>query len=211
MSPSHSAPSGPPAGPRGRILELLREQPLSAATLAERLGVTHNAVRVHLAALERDRLVEPAAMRKGPSRPTVLYGLTREAEVALSRVYVPFAAHLVDVIAERLPHDTLDPLLREVGRRLAATLPRGRGSLAARVEAASELLRSVGASNDVKSVDGHLTICGHGCVLAEASRSQRAVCSAMEELISELVQAKVRECCERGERPRCRFEIIEDA
>jgi hypothetical protein len=29
----------------------------------------------------------------------------------------------------------------------------------------------------------------------------------MESLLAELLEAPVRECCERGERPRCCFEI----
>jgi predicted ArsR family transcriptional regulator len=194
-------------GPRGRIVELLRGTARSASEIAERLGVTHNAVRMHLATLERDGLVAQVGVRKGVSRPAALYGLTRDAEVALSRVYVPFAAHLVDVLAERLDGGTVDPLMREVGRRLAASLPRARGSIQERVAEASELLRTLGASNEVQAENGQLAICGHGCALAEASRSQRSVCAAMEELISELVQAKVQECCERGDRPRCRFEI----
>jgi hypothetical protein len=34
------------------------------------------------------------------------------------------------------------------------------------------------------------------------------VCRAMETLLAEFLATPVRECCERGERPRCCFEIV---
>jgi hypothetical protein len=34
-------------------------------------------------------------------------------------------------------------------------------------------------------------------------------CHLVEELVSEVVEASVRECCDRGDRPRCAFRVSE--
>jgi len=56
-------------------------------------------------------------------------------------------------------------------------------------------------------VNGGFVIRGYGCLLAEAIHGRREVCRAMESFLAELVEAPVNECCQRGERPRCCFEI----
>ena len=82
-------------GTRGRIVDLLRRAPLTANDVAARLGLTHNAVRAHLAALRHEGLVREGGMQPSASRPAVLYELVPTAEALLSHAYIPFVAHLV--------------------------------------------------------------------------------------------------------------------
>jgi predicted ArsR family transcriptional regulator len=194
-------------GTRARIIDLLRRAPLTAKEVASRLGLTHNAVRVHLAALQRDGLVREGGMQPSASRPAVIYELASGADAMLSRAYIPFVAHLVRLLGERLSPAELDELMHSVGHRVAADLPRLRGELPARVQAASALLEELGGANAVERANGGFVIRGYGCLLAEAIHGRREVCRAMESLLAELVEAPVNECCERGERPRCCFEI----
>ncbi len=98
-------------GTRERIITLLRRSPLTANELATRVGLTHNAVRGHLAALQRDGLVREGGRRASGSRPAVIYELLPEAEAVFSRAYVPFVAHLLKVLQERLTEDELDRAL----------------------------------------------------------------------------------------------------
>jgi predicted ArsR family transcriptional regulator len=172
------------------------------------LGLTYNAVRPHLAALQRDGLVRGDELRRGGTRPSVVYELAAGVEAALSRAYVPFASELVSVLGERLPKPDLEEIMRAVGQRLASNWPRPRGALGERVAAAGDLLQKLGAPNQVEATADGLRIRGTGCLLAEAVREQAAVCHAMEALLTELLETPVRECCERGERPRCCFEIV---
>jgi len=51
-------------GTRGRVLSLLREGKWTVDDLAARLGLTDNAVRFHLDALERAGTVEKGALRR---------------------------------------------------------------------------------------------------------------------------------------------------
>src|SRR5437762_14169317 len=65
---------------RGKILELLRTREFTVNELADELRLTDNAVRAHLATLERDRLVVQSGMKPGIRKPHVAYALGPEAE-----------------------------------------------------------------------------------------------------------------------------------
>ena len=196
-------------GTRGRIVDLLRRSGLTANEIAAQLALTHNAVRAHLAVLQREGFVREGGSRQSSTRPAVVYELIPEAEAGFSKAYIPFVAQLVRVLQERLRPAELDDVMHAVGRGLAADWPRVRGSLPKRVEGVAALLHDLGAPNDVEQLDGGFVIRGHGsCMLAQAVHGRPEVCRAMESLIAELVEVPVRECCERSAlRPRCCFEI----
>src|SRR5947209_18194623 len=121
---------------RGRIILLLRRGSRTVNELAEVLGLTNNAVRIHLTALGRDGLVRQSGTRPGPRKPHVIYDLTLEAEHLFPRVYGPILHHLLDVLKERTSPEELDEVLRVVGHRIAAEYrPGGRAeTLPDRVE-----------------------------------------------------------------------------
>jgi predicted ArsR family transcriptional regulator len=195
-------------GTRGKIIEVLRRSELTANEVAARLGLTHNAVRGHLAALQHEGLIHQTGSRRSGTRPAVVYALAPEAEAIFSRAYVPFVAHLVRVLQERLDQKDLDAVMKTVGRGLASDWPRVRGDLSQRVEAAASLLEELGALNEIERLDGGFVIRGYGCLLSQAVHRRPEVCRAMESLLTELVEAPVHECCNRGgERPVCCFEI----
>src|SRR5919197_563073 len=117
-------------GTRGEMVHLLRQSTaLTANEIAARLGVTHHAVRVHLAALQREGLVREAGWQRGTSRPAVTYEVVPEAEAIFSRAYIPFVAQLLRVLRERVQQDELDEIMRSVGRLLALEWPRLSGDL----------------------------------------------------------------------------------
>ena len=194
-------------GTQGRILNLLRKSALTAKEIAAQLGLTHNAIRGHLAALQRDGMVREAGWQRGASRPAVMYEVVPEAEAGLSKAYIPFVAHLMRVLQAELPQTELDRVMHLVGRSLASEWPRLRGRFPERVEAASALLEDLGALNHVEQQNGGYVIRGRNCLLAAAIHGRPEVCRAMQSLLADLLEAPVHECCERGERPRCCFEI----
>jgi predicted ArsR family transcriptional regulator len=197
-------------GTRERIIALLRRKAATTNEIAAQLGLTHNAVRSHLTALQRDGVIRQGSLRPSASRPAVLYELLPEAEAVFSRAYIPFVAQLVQVLQQRLPEGELEEVMRTVGRRLGAEWPRLRGPLGHRVQEASRLLEELGAMNEVEPLNsGGFVIRGHGCLLAEAVHGRPEVCRAMESLLTELLEVSVRECCDRTARPRCCFAIAE--
>lgn len=200
--------AGSLAGTRGRIIDLIRRSPTTVTEMATRLELSYNAVRGHLAALERDSLVRAGGVRRGGTRPSALYELAPGVDDLLSRAYVPFAYHLVRGLSERFPERELDEIMRDVGRGLATEWPRPRGTLTQRLESASALLQELGAPNELERLNGTVRIRGFGCLLAAAVQGRPHVCRAMETLLAEFLETPVRECCDRGERPRCCFEIV---
>ena len=186
---------------------MLRRSSMTANEMAARLGLTHNAVRGHIAALQHEGLVREGGLRPSVSRPAVAYELVPEAEAGFSRAYIPFVAHLVRVLQERMHQGELDEVMRAVGRSLAAEWPPLRGELPRRVEAASRLLEELGSLNEIETLDGGFLIRGHGCLLSAAVHGRPEVCHAMESLLTEMLETPVEECCDRSDRPRCCFMI----
>jgi predicted ArsR family transcriptional regulator len=195
---------------RGRIVALLQKGPLAVDDIAAELGLSQNAVRSHITSMERDGVVQRIGRRAGTTRPFQTYELTQEVDQLLSRAYVPFLAQLISVLANVLPADDVERLVREAGRGLAQMLLPAKplaGAPRAKAEAASALLdEQLGALTHVES-NGQLVIRGVGCPLSALTGKHPAVCRAMETLVNEIVDAPVRECCDRSGRPKCCFEI----
>lgn len=193
---------------RGQIVTLLRRGRRTVEELAQGVGLTDNAVRNHLATLERDGLVRQDGVRRTPGagKPAVLYELRPEAELLLSSAYPPVLAAVLDVVVDSLPADQAAALLEEVGRRLAASVGgQAPGTLDERVQAAAAVLTSLGGEVEVVDDDGSPRLRGWGCPLSVAVSRRPELCHAVETLVSEVVGSPMRQCCEHGARPRCCF------
>lgn len=195
---------------RGRIVTLLQRGGLTTDDIASALGLTANAVRAQIIAMERDGVVRRVGRRPGLTRPSHIFELTPEVEQLLSRAYIPLLTQLVRVFSAGLPPAQVESLLRQAGGALADELLMGKrptGSLAARVSAASEFMNEhLGALTHVEKNRSY-KIQGAGCPLAALTAKHQAVCLAMEQLVSRVAGARVHQCCERSGRPRCCFEI----
>lgn len=194
---------------RARLLVLLREGAWTVDDLATRLGVTRNAVRFHLAALQSGGTIRKEGVLRRPSagKPADVYTLTSEAEASFSRAYAPVLAACLEELRETNSTAQLIAFLRRVGKRLAADLAPPSGPLRSQVAGASRLLNALGGVTAVeKSGDGY-HIVGRACPLSHAVERDHCVCAAVTALVAELVDADVAERCDRSGRPRCHFEI----
>ncbi|HTL43003.1 MAG TPA: winged helix-turn-helix transcriptional regulator [Vicinamibacterales bacterium] len=197
---------------RGRIVALLQKDDLAVDDLAVALRLTPNAVRSHITAMERDGVVQRVGLRPGTTRPFQTYQLTPETDQLLSRAYIPFVSQLISVLTAALPADDVERLVREAGRGLARALIRASpaDTLEEKAAAASVVLNEeLGSLTHVES-NGHLVIRGAGCPLSALTGRHPAVCRAMETLVTEMVGAPARECCDRSNRPKCCFDIARD-
>lgn len=196
---------------RGRVVALLRRAAMTADELATALGLTDNAVRAHLATLERDGLIQTAGERREGrvGKPATAYQVSPGVEELFSKAYLPLLTALLAALSDRLTSQQLRALLRDVGRRLAHDIKHPPGDLSSRVSAASELLNQLGGLSSVEEVEKGLkyTIQSRGCPVSATVRNTPEVCEAVIALIVELTGAKVRSCCTRGERPSCCFEV----
>jgi predicted ArsR family transcriptional regulator len=196
---------------RGRVLALLRRGEMTADELAEALGLTDNAVRAHLATLERDGFIQPQAERRHGrvGKPATLYQVSPDAEPLFSKAYVPLLTALLAALGERFTAKELSGLLAEAGSRLAADVAHASGELSHRAQAASNLLNQLGGLCSVEEVEAgaRYLIQGRGCPLGVAVKERPEVCEAIVTLLSELTGARVRSCCDRTGRPSCCFEV----
>ena len=190
---------------RGRIIALLRRGPRTVNELADDLSLTDNAIRTHLAALERDGLAAFAGVRRGVGKPAHLFALTDDAETLFPRAYGVVLRTVLDVVRRSRPAGEVDLLVAEVGRRLAEPFARAGGDARSRAEAAVAVLAEIGGVAEAR-VDGELvSIRGFGCPLREAVDDHPDVCRIAAALLTEVVGYEVTECCDRGEAPSCRF------
>jgi predicted ArsR family transcriptional regulator len=195
---------------RGRIVALLRCEGRTVEELAQALELTDNAVRAHLATLERDGMVRQSGVRRGPGagKPATVFELPPDAEVVFSRAYPPVLSALLEELVARLPDEQTEALLAGVGRRLAAPLiPPPTASRDARLQAAVGVLNALGGAAELEQQDGATVIRGCGCPLGAAVARRPETCRAVEALLSEVVGTAVRQCCRHGDRPSCCFEV----
>jgi|SRR5215217_734327 len=193
---------------RGQIVTLLRSAPCTVEELAGKLNLTDNAVRAHLATLERDGLVKQSGLRRGPRKPHFTYVLTEEADKLFPKAYDALLNQLIAVLKTRLDPAEIENVLREVGRALAANSPAGQNaSLEDRVQTALKVLEAIGGAAEVERDGEKLVIASSGCPLAAAVSVHPEVCRLAETLVGEIVKVPVEERCDRSGRPKCRFEL----
>jgi predicted ArsR family transcriptional regulator len=192
------------------VVTLLRRAGFTVDELARELGLTNNGVRAHLAILERDGIVRQSGVvrrESGGGKPAYVYELTPEAEDLFPKAYEPTLSRLLDALSDQLGPEESEALLRSVGRRLAEEHSTRADGAHARLESAVEALNELGGLAELEEHDGGLVIRGYSCPLAGVTPEHPEVCRMAETMITELAGVPVHERCDRGERPRCCFEI----
>jgi predicted ArsR family transcriptional regulator len=193
---------------RGRVAALLRRANLSVEELAAAIGITDNAVRVQLSALERDGLVRAAGPRRegNVGKPATLYEISPDASTVFSTAYAPVLAAVLAEARSRLTPAEMRAVLRGAGERIAETVAT-RGSFDDRVRAAYDLLADLGADADLAKTKEGYALKGFGCPLAVAVESCPETCRVIEQFLADVTGGRVRETCDRTDVPRCGFAI----
>jgi len=214
---------------RGQVVLLLRRARRTVDELAAHLGLTDNAVRSHLATLERDGLVSQAGQRRGEGgKPATFYALTPEAEHLFPKAYGLILRELLGVLGTRLSASEVEAVLRDVGRRLAAGYAAG-SAMAGSTERVQRAVQVLDALGGLAAAEAHpsdppradparadptradaatVTIYGYACPLAEVLPDHPAVCRLAETLLSEVTGLPVVEACDRhAEASHCRFVV----
>jgi predicted ArsR family transcriptional regulator len=196
---------------RGQIVALLRARPCTVDELARELGLTDNAVRLHLGTLERDGVVTTRGVRRDGTvgKPATEYEITEAAEPSFSNAYIPFLSNLLGALGERMSPAELKALMRDVGHRLAGSTDPKSMTLAARAEIASKLLNALGGVTTVEREPGGagFRIAGCSCPLSVAVNQREEVCLAVQTMLRDVTGVTVTEQCDRGARPKCHFKV----
>ncbi len=191
---------------RGQVVGLLRRGPRTISDLAASLGLTGNALRGHIAALERDGLVERQGTQRGAGKPAALYGLSHAAEDLFPQAYAHLLGHLLDAMGGKLRPSVRDEILEEAGRRSAA-LRAPAGDARARLEAAVAAFAELGGLAEVEQEDGRLVVRGYGCPLSQVTSGHPEACRLAAAMLSEMTGLPIVERCTHGAQPSCRFEV----
>ena len=185
---------------RAIVKRLKAEGPVDSARLARRMGLTPMAVRQHLYALQREKLVT-AEERKGPlGRPAKYWQLTREADRLFPDAYAELSVALIGALGDTFGE-------AGVQRVLASRCAAQRTAYRARIDASAPLgdkLRALAKQRTEEGYmaevrrdgDGYLFIENHCPICAAASVCQ-GFCSTELELFREVLGPQV--AVERGE------------
>ncbi len=192
---------------RARLLRLVRGRSVSINDLAAGVGITDNAVRGHVAALERDGLVRARAQRATGGKPAQLYELTAAAEELFPKAYALVLTELLASIREEQGDAAMMATLSEVGRRLAQSAGTSGADPEARVRAAAALLESLGGALTIEHDAGGWLLRSAGCPLSGAVVREPALCSLVETVVGEVSGCRTREICDRTGLPKCSFAL----
>lgn len=204
--------------PRRAILLAIKSNgPLPIAELAERVGISYEAIRQHLSQLELDGWLRRRIEREpsGPGRPRSLYALTAAGEHLFPKAYDDLAVALIDVANDKLGAGAVRTLLAAVAeKKVEQWLPRVEGKpLAERLEA----VRDVYAKNDpFASVeidnDGGARLVEMNCPYYEVARHRPALCSVTVSVLRRLLGRQVTrvERFQNGD-GRCVFQVAAEA
>jgi predicted ArsR family transcriptional regulator len=184
---------------------------LTVDDLSAQLQITRNAVRQHLAALERDDLVRRGETKPSGGRPEQLYVLSDRGAEMFPRRYSWFSELLIEAMAADIGPEAvgakLDQMGRAVGRQMLSSNP-SPPDRAARVAAMAEIMKELGYAAEVAPAPADDTIEANNCVFHHLAAKFPEVCRFDLGLISTFTDAKVdhQECMVRGGR-LCRFKL----
>ncbi|MBO0780215.1 MAG: ArsR family transcriptional regulator [Ktedonobacteraceae bacterium] len=197
------------ASTRGQILVLLRRASSTVDEIAQALHVTDNAIRVHLAALERDGLVRQCGVRRAHAKPAYVYELTAEAENLFPKAYSFVLDQLLEALKEYMEPETLEALMRTVGQRLATQWKKADGDIQQRLQRAVGVLNEFGGLAELEQEGERYLIRGYRCPLAAVVPENPQVCHLVATLLTEIVDVPVQERCQGGEIQQCCFVLSE--
>jgi len=194
---------------RGRIVAELRRGPATINELVDRLELSANAVRSHIAALERDGVIaadEP--VRGGVGKPANVYRLTSNASTLTPKAYDAMLATVLDATRDRVGARGYEAILSDVADKLAGDEAPS-GTFDERLRGARKLLAQIGANVEVQRSGNTVRLRGSDCPLASLVSIHPELCGVVANVIARRLGTPVRECCNRSdELPRCCFETV---
>lgn len=135
---------------RRAIVKLLKtDGPLGTAQLAERLGLTAMAVRLHLYALQGEGMVAAEDRPVPVGRPSKLWRLTREADRHFPEAYAELSVALIGAMQETFGAEGL-------GRVLASRCRAQREAYAKRIRPKDPLEKRLSELARVRTEEGYM-------------------------------------------------------
>ncbi|MGH2607736.1 MAG: helix-turn-helix transcriptional regulator [Tepidiformaceae bacterium] len=184
----------PHKGLRGEILVALkRAQPLTAKDLADRLGVSPNAVRHHLKELEAETLVVYGREQRGVGAPTFAYRLSPQGEALFPKRYEETLTDLLARVSEKHGRHTAVGMLvehyDELTRRLSAELEGVAPER--RLEAVARVMSDAGYMAEWAGDERGFRLAERNCAIRAVAERFPEVCAAEERFLQTVLAAHV--------------------
>lgn len=196
---------------RGKIVtELRRKGSASAADLAAQFGVSPNAVRQQLVLLERDGLVAERPVRRGPTKPTLEFSLTADAQKLFPQAHDKMLSAVLREVREQFGPVGVRRIFDGLARRSVEVARRrvNGDSPAQKVAQLADLLRERGVVADVDLIEGGFALHERNCPYSTVAGEHPEMCSVIHHVIDETVGGthEQTESLARGGK-ECRFEL----
>ena len=147
---THETPQTGERKTRRAIVKLLKtEGPLGSAQLAERLGLTAMAVRLHLYALQSEGMVTAEDRPVPVGRPAKFWRLTREADHLFPEAYAELSVALIDSVKDAFGEEGLE-------RVLTSRCARQRVDYGKRIRPGDTLEKKLAELAKVRSEEGYM-------------------------------------------------------
>lgn len=188
-----------------RLMEALLQAPegVSVDGLTKILSITANAVRQHLASLEKERFVARTGEVRATGRPQHLFSLTERGREAFPRQYRQLAEGLIQEVGSSIGEEALRTVMQRMGKATGAQLQKGGKAATIAQTAAAMKLQGYEAAVDPGNAN---QIVAHNCVFHRLAEKFPSVCDYDLALMSSATGKKVEhlECMVRGGHT-CRF------
>ena len=197
-----SRPASSPAGTTRRAIvkRLKADGPLDSARLARRMGLTPMAVRQHLYALQREKLVTSEERKGALGRPAKYWRLTRAADRLFPEAYAELSVALIGALGETFGSTGVQRVLesRAAAQRTAyRTRIPSSAPLGAKLRALARQRTEEGYMAEVRrDGDGFLFIENH-CPICAAATVCQGFCTTELDLFRDVLGPGV--AVERGE------------
>lgn len=163
------------------VLALKQRGGLTAAELADMLGITSMGVRRHLTTLERDKLVRYELVQRGKGRPSYVYRLSPQAENLFPKNYSQLANELLGYLATEEGEETVIRLFeRRAQRRIRNAEAQLDGKpLSERVATLAGLLSNEGYLAEYEQESEHIFwLREHNCAVHDVASEFSAACAS---------------------------------
>lgn len=197
---------------RQEILALLKRRgPMTVQELSRSLEITPMGVRQHLAILERDGCVGPGGIRRGPGRPSRLYGITPAGDRTFPRTYEHAAVTALRDLAALDGAAKIDALFEYRRRRDVAQYREmfAGKDLAGRVAALAHLRDRDGYLAEWQQIDPEtFALVEHNCPIRAVAEAYPGACACEAALFADALEAQVvRTDHILAGAPHCRFVV----
>src|SRR4051812_15329362 len=204
---------------RRAIVKLLKtDGPLGSAQLAEHLGLTAMAVRLHLYALQSEGLVAAEDRPVPVGRPAKFWRLTREADRHFPEAYAELSVALIDAMQETFGAEGLN-------RVLVSRCARQREDYSKRIRAGDPLKKRLAELARVRTEEGYMAevrgedggsflLVENHCPICAAANACQGFCSTELDLFRDVLGPDVEvervEHIVAGDR-RCAYRVTPSA